>query len=290
MNAIRPKVVLKGKQHDEHAKRYVFYPLSNLDFAGSQWMSPVWIPKMPKGRIILLESFEYQAQVANEGESGVGFNGVALGERTMGTDAQVKFLMGNSEGTGWMEKGMTHLDSITDVDPTTVVEIEEMIIPDGVVPDTVIEYLNYLNTVSIKGDSPVAGFAKSVLVEMKDGVNRAINWCKTYTNQLEQELRDGQAGGIGIKYLSETNKYYFAQINKPLPEDRVGVNMGAELSKVLAPLMQGTTPDPEALQKSVEAEEMAKKLEAETKRANDLAEVVEALQSETNDTGANPTN
>lgn len=287
MNGIRPKVVLKGKQHDEHARRYLWYPLSNLDFAGSQWISPIWNPKFPRGRFVLVESFEYQSQVVDETAGINGANGVSLGERTMGTDAQVRALMGNTEGTGWMDKGMTNLDSLIDVDPDTALEIEEMIIPNGKVPDTLIEFRDLLNNVQFSQESPVVDLAKKALEEMKSGIYRAINFCNTYTSQLEQELQQGQAGGLGIKSLNETNKYYFRQIQRPLPEDRVGTNMGTEMSKTLAPLLaalQTGQPTTNTLESTIELEELKNKLAAIEATAKEQEEVIEALTKDNDKT------
>lgn len=285
MNGIKPKIVTRGKQHNEHARRYIWYPLSNLDFAGSQFMSPIWNPKIMRGRIILLESHEYKTQVANEGELMAGSNGVVLGERTMGTDAQVRYLMGNSEGTGWMEKGMTNLDSMIDVDYETAEEIEQAIFPNGIIPPTILDIKAHLENISVI-ESPISNLVTLVLAEMREGVLRSNNYCLSLSNQLEQELRQGQSGGIGIKSLSETQKYYFHQIKKPLPEDRVGVNMGSEISMALAPLIesmsnkQGITMP---LEVQAELEILTKKLDAAEKTIQEQAEVIETV-TQTNDT------
>jgi hypothetical protein len=283
---IKRKVVTKGKQYDEHAKRYVWYPMHALDLANSQGQCPVWNPKIPKGRIILLESFEYKTQVVDESEQGVGYNGVTLGDRTMGTDAQVNFLMGNSDGTGYMDKGMSYLQSVTEVDPDTVSEIEQLILPNVngeiVIPDTLLQMRLHLATVKWSRDLPIADLATLVKREMEDGIARAIRYCESYTRQLEKELREGQSGKIGIKELSLTHQYYFRQIDKPLPEDRVGVNMGAELRKALAPLIggQGQTQaadSPTDFQKDIEMEAMQRKIaELEADNAQQ-AEVITAL-------------
>lgn len=276
---IKAKVVTKGRQYDTNAKRYMFYPLSNLDFAASQFSSPIWNPKFPKGRIVLLESTEYKTQVYDEGEETTGSNGVSLGERIIGTDAQVKFLMGNTDGSGYMDKGMTHFDILVDVDPETVSEIERLIFGDTKIPENLIKFREYLSTVHFDSQSPVAELAKQVQEAMLESVNRSINWCRVYTNQIEQEVKDGQAGGIGIKFLSETNKYYFYQIEKPLPEDRAGSNMGKELAAVLAPLIQGQglQAPTSTLAADIEKDELQRKLDAAEAIIKEQGEALESL-------------
>lgn len=288
-SAIRPKVVTKGKHFNEFSRRYVFYPLQNLNFSGSQSECPLWSPKIPKGRFVLLEACEY---LADEGASVDGMESArkSLTELTMGTDAQVKFLMGNAEG-GYMEKGMTNLDSMVDVDPETAIEIERLILPTDkegkvVVPENLIKFQAHLNSVKFTESTPITEMARKVLAEVKDGVQRGINYCQQHTSQMEQELADGQNGGFGMKFLTETNKYYFHQIEKPLPEDRQGTNMGSELAKVLAPLIkqaEGNAPPAdsgEVLRASMELEATQKKLEAAEAALKEQAEVIETLTNE----------
>lgn len=286
---IKPKIVGTTKTFSEQAKRYIFYPLSNLDFAASQFISPIWSPKIPRGRIVLLEACEYITQVANEGEQLAGANGVTIGERTMGTDAQVKFLMGNTDGTGFMDKGMTHLESLTDVDPMTAAEVEALIIPnDGKgnfsVPENMVKFDFHLATLSIKGEDPVSELAKKVQREMLEGVRRGIQWCKSYTNQLEMELRDGQNGGAGLKYLSEVHKFYFQTIEKPLPEDRQGTNMGNEIAKALSSFVGNLPQQSEGkssnIGDTIELEELRRKLAEANKTIEEQEEVISSITAE----------
>lgn len=283
MSGIKPKVVSQGKTFDENVQRYIFYPLSNLDFAATQFMSPVWSPKIQRGRITLLEPLEYMTQVQDAGEHEVGGNGIALGEKKMGTDAQVKFLMGNAEGTGYFDKGMTHLESIIGLDPETASQIEELIIPNEQVPENLIRFQVHLANLDLSGDDIVLEAARNIVQEMIGGIQRATNYCRTYTNQLEQELRDGQNGGVGLKYLSESLKYYFHQIEKSLPEDRVGTNMGAELTKALAPLLQNVQPPPSTdnLASMVEMEELRARNAALELDNTEKTEIIEAFSEST---------
>lgn len=283
---IKPKTVVKGRQHDEFARRYIFYPLSNLKMHSTQYESPIWNPNIPKGRFVLLEACEYQAPVSGDGEV---TSGVSLEERMMGTDAQVRFLMGTQDGVGYMEKGMTNLDSMVDLDAETAVEVESMILPtdkDGnvVVPETLIKFKAHLDSVTFEGENPVIDVAKKALAECKAGVNRAMAYCRSHTSQMEQELADGQNGGFGMKFLTDTNKYYFHQIEKPLPEDRQGTNMGSELAKVLAPLIAqaggNAAPAQSNVQASVELAETQKKLAQAEATLKEQAEVIETLTNE----------
>lgn len=290
MNAIRPKEVKKGKQFDEHAKRYVFFPLNDLNLSGSQAMNPVWCPMIPMGRFVLLESLEYMTQVIDE-EQAHGGNGIKLGQRTMGTSQQVHFLMGSTNGAGYMELGMTYLEPLTNVDPKTASEIEEFLLPktengDIYVPNDLYKFKEALLSVEIPESETLTENVRQFMV---DGINRAISFCLNHCSVLEKELQDGLAGKMGIKSLSENHKFYFRKINRPLPEDRAGVNMGSELAKVLAPIIQsagglGVSPAREnsELKDAIELQELKKqlavansqvdKLEKENK---ELAKVIE---------------
>lgn len=290
---IKPKVVTRGRQFDEHAKRYVFYPFSNLDLTGSQFSSPVWNPKMPRGRIILLESFEYffRGDDPDVEVTAVKAGQTPLIEKTMGTDAQVAFLMGNAQGSGWMERGMTFLESVTDLDPQSVAEIEQLILGDEMgeieVPETLIDFEMLLSTRKFDGENPVADKARQVVAEMLTGVRQSIRYCGDMCIQLEKELREGQAGKLGIKALDGTQQYYFKQIRRPLPEDRAGQNMGDGIGKALAQFLQTqqapSQPTEDVLAATVEAAELRKRLE-EAERVNaEQAETIKTLAEAENE-------
>lgn len=281
---IRRKTVQKNtRQFDANARRYIFYPLSNLDLIASQSTSPVWNPKIKKGRITLLESFQYLTQVSDddpEQSAGRG-GGVKLGERTMGTDAQVAFLMGNAAGTGYLEKGMKHLESMVDLDYDSAEEIEALLIGDSV-PDTLVAFQAKLKGVDIPANSPVAEIASETLREMKSSVDMAIAYCRTYTASLEKELREGQAGKMGIKSLSPIHEYYFEQIEKPLPEDRAGVNTGNQIATALRQVL-GHIPATEggsSMENEVEMAELKRQLQESQETIKEQAEALEALTAE----------
>ena len=239
--AIKPKKASSGQIFNEHAKRYMFYPLYNLDFAASQSTSPVYCPKFPKAEIVLLESFNYWAADDEYDESVTGGNGLI--SRVMGTDAQVKFLMGNTE-SGYMASGMSHLQSITDYDPQTVAEISELIFPNGEKPSTVGELRNYLIQKNGELVGELAPIAKKVLAEILDGVERSIRWCQATILEMEGEINDSKTGKkLAMKSgLTEKDKYLYNQIGRPLPEDKSGINMAQELGKILAGAISGNVP------------------------------------------------
>lgn len=276
--AIKVKQVRKGKQFDEHAKRYMFYPLHNLDMASTQATNPVWILKIPRSRIFLLESFEYMDFIVdNESPNGGG----AMGERTMGTGAQVSFLMGNSEGSGWLEKGMTYIDSLTGVEPEVVMAIEAMIIPTEI-PDNLFDLRAYVEAQDVSADPKLAELAMEVKAEILTGIDRAIRYCESHTANLENELNNAKQGGAGIRALTRNHVFYFKKIGKPLPEDKAGVNMGSELAKVLAPFIakgvntDSVLPAQDKLADDIEKQEMQKKIEALEAQNKELAEAIEA--------------
>lgn len=284
---IKPKVRATNRQFSEHAKRYAFYPLSNLNFAGTQWLSPIWNPSMPRARFYLIESFEYRTQVVDEtNDSPFGSNGIQLGERTMGTDAQAKFLMGNADGTGYMYKGMTILESLTDVDPETALEIEMLLLPSDeegeiTIPDTLIGLRNHLNSVVVTGDNPVSALAVKTLAELKDGVNRAINYCRQTTAELEKELADGLAGRVGIRTIDPSNAHYFKMIEKSLPSEKA-VDANAGLVEILSKALQGSGIASPQVSKEAELEAKANQELIERLKADNLAltETVNKLTTE----------
>lgn len=263
-SGIRPKVVVQGRVFDEHAKRYVFFPLNDVDFSGSQALSPIWEPKIRRGRITLLESFPYKCQVENPDDRD---NGVVLGEKTMGTDAQVAYIMGNREGTGFMERGMIQLHSMVDLDPETAIEIEQILIGEAI-PTDLMAFKEHLNTVIIPEDYAARAIAEEALKEMKQSVETAINYCQKTCISLETELAEGRAGRIGIKSLSLPQQYYFSAIRRPLPDDRAGVNAGVAMSDGLKQLVAALglqsplAPQESPVASQVELEGLRQKVEA----------------------------
>lgn len=238
--AIRPKTTTRGQIFNEHAKRYMFYPLFSLDFASTQTKSPVYCPKFPKAEIVLLESFNYWVANDEYDEANPSSNGMI--QKVMGTDAQVKFLMGNND-TGYMASGMTYLDSITDYDPQVVVEISDLIF-DKERPSTVAELRNYLIERSSEVEGELAPITRKVIAEMLDGVERAIRWCQNTISEIENEINDAKTGKkLAMKSgLTEKDRYLYNQIGRALPEDKSGVNMAQELGKILAGAFAGNVP------------------------------------------------
>lgn len=278
---IKPKQSKSGtKFYNEMTRRYVFYPLHNLKLGETQFTSPVWNPKMPKGRFILLEPCEYFTQVVDEKSES---NKVEIGEKIMGTDAQVSFLMGSSDGAGYAHKGMTYLSNLTNTVPDIALEIEKLVLPEVngeiYIPDNLNEFLQLVTDKEIP-DSELKEVAELVRAEVIDGIQRSINYCLTYTRELEEELENAKLGRAGIRALSPIHKFYFTVIGKPLPEDRQGTNMGNELAKVLAPLLgngAGAILPPDTREKDAELELLKQKL-ADAEAENNVLK--EALETE----------
>lgn len=227
----------KTKHYSENARRYIFYPLHNINLSGSQSTSPVWNPHILKGRFMLLEPCEYITQVI-DGES--QHNGIQLGERVMGTDAQVAFLMGDSAGSGFMEKGMTYLSSLTDMNPNIATEIEELVLPskDGAVyiPNSLLEFRDLVAKKNYK-DSPLAEKAEEVRAEVLKGIDTSIAYCNSFINTVESEITNARLGKHGLMNITANHKYYYDAINKPYLDDREGVNSGNQIANALAPLV-----------------------------------------------------
>jgi hypothetical protein len=184
---------------------------------------------------------------------------------------------------------MTHFDDLVDVDPQTVLEIENMILgEDGAnVPENLVKFKSYLDKVELREDYTAFDIARVVLAAMKVSIQNAMNYCTILTNNLEKELREGQAGHTGIKSLSPTQQYYFKQIEKPLPEDRAGVNSGAEIAKALRDVLgaAGVAAAPQngkdAMEAEIEMQELKRQNELLKKENEELAlEVAEKAEEE----------
>jgi hypothetical protein len=280
---IKPKHKPTSIQYDDHTPRYVYYPLSNLDFAGTQFLSPIYNPKFPKGRVVLLESFEYRTQVVDQNEQMNGSNGIQLGYKIMGTANQVNFLMGNSDGAGYMTRGMTALESLTGIDAVTAAEVEAMILPKDSrgnisVPETLLELKDHFSRVRIEGENPVAIIARKTAEEMANGVNRAINYCRQVTAELEKELADGMAGRPGIRSIDPSSQYYFQQIEKPLPQDRASVAGSTELAKVLSQVL---APQSQGIDLEAQAnKDLIDKLQRELAERDEMINLLTATETE----------
>jgi hypothetical protein len=180
--------------------------------------------------------------------------------------------MGSSDGSGYMEKGMVHLEPLIDVDPETASEVEKILIPDKI-PFQLQDFLNAVKSATIP-DNPVGELAKKVKPFIEQAINTAIVYCQKYTSELEKELDTGRRGGAGIKHLSENSKFYFNKIGKRIPDEhRVsGEGIGSEIAQVLAPLIKMQTPDPVV---NTEAE---RELEFLKSKLQDLEKTNEELQ------------
>lgn len=252
---INPRKNLDNRSHSKYARRYMFYPLRNVSFLKSQTTSPVYTPVFPKSEIVLLEAFPYLVPSVDEtGELG------DMTEEIMGTDAQVKFIMGNAEA-GRMASGMTYLDQLTDMDPEIVLEVQEFIFPDGVKPDTLTELGKHLQERLFAVDGDHADLKRSTIEAMINSVDVAKSYCLNTITQIEGEINDSKTGKkLAMKSGLEANDIYlYNQIGKPLPEDKSGVNMAQELGKILAGALGAPQLDPD---KELENEMAKKELEA----------------------------
>lgn len=254
--AIKPKKSLDNKSHGRYARRYMFYPLNELNFFKTQSVSPVYMPVFPKAEIVLLEAFPYM--VPSIGDSNTGeISG--LEEQIMGTDAQVKFIMGNAD-SGYMSSGMVYLSHLTDLDPEVVVEIQENIFPFGKKPSTLVELGDYLAKRLLEVEGDYLELTKQTIQAMIESVNQAKLHCNGLINQIESEINDSKTGKkIAMKSGLDANDIYlYNQIGRALPEDKSGVNMAQELGKILAGALGAPQLDPE---KELENEMAKRELE-----------------------------
>ena len=227
---IKPRAKFDSRSQSKYARRYLFYPLKNLSFAETQSISPVYCPSFPKTEIVLLEAFPYMAGGAiDNGERGDTV------EEVMGTDAQVKFIMGNTD-TGYMQSGMTYLDHLTDLDPEIVIEIQEFIFPNGVKPDTITKLNSHLISRLSEVNGDYSDLIATTINKMIESCNIAAAYCTGQINEIENEINDSRTGKkLAMKSgLDQNDIYLYNQIGRALPEDKSGVNMAQELGKILA--------------------------------------------------------
>lgn len=227
---IKPRTKFDNRSQSKYARRYLFYPLKELNFFETQSTSPVYTAVFPKSEIVLLEAFPYMAGGAIEG----GEVGDTV-EEVMGTDAQVKFIMGNND-TGYMQSGMTYLDHLTDLDPEIVVEIQEFIFPNGIKPNTIKELNSHLISRLAEVEGEYSDLIAATINKMIGSCTVATAYCNGQINEIENEINDSRTGKkIAMKSgLTEKDIYLYNQVGRSLPEDKSGVNMAQELGKILA--------------------------------------------------------
>ena len=227
---IKPRAKFDNRAQSQYARRYVFYPLRDLTFFDTQSTSPVYKPNFPKTEIVLLEAFPYLAAGGIE-------NGELSGtvEHVMGTDAQVKFLMGNNE-SGYMQSGMAYFDHLTGLDPEIVVDIQEFIFPEGIKPDTIKELNSHLISRLAEVEGEYSDLISQTINKMIESCTVATAYCNGQISEVENEINDSKTGKkIAMKSgLTEKDIYLYNQIGRALPEDKSGVNMAQELGKILA--------------------------------------------------------
>ena len=240
-SAITPRSVgLNNNIANKRAKRYIFYGMSNLDLSGTQATSPVWKPKIPRARIVLLEPFEYYTQTGEEVQVYTG-GGVKLELAEMGTDAQVKFLL-DSYG----EKGLAELKSLTNVEPEIAVKIESLLYPTDSIPNSLVELQQHFASLDLNPKDAIQEKAIEVVGEIQEGINRAIAWANSYCTMIEREIQSSRAGRAGRPSMTPTDHYYYKQIKRATPRDN-DLNFGGQdegLANTLKNLLGASTTNP----------------------------------------------
>jgi hypothetical protein len=275
---IKPrKVSIDNKIASARAKRYVFYPMSNLDFAGTQPTSPIWNPKLQRARIHLLETLEYYTQGGMDTAVVLAGGGVKLELREQGTDAQVNFLMGERESMG-----MTSLQCLVNVDPDIVIAVEEKIYPDDKVPATLIELQNHYASLNFNEEDAVEALAKEVVALMSEGVVKAINWANSYCTSLEQEIQQSRAGKAGRPFLTPTDNYFYRQLRRPSPRDK-DLNFGGGDESIASQLRDLLTQTPS---NPAEVDALKEVINTQNAQLTEMRSFIESLKTkEEPDTG-----
>lgn len=203
----------KSREYDSRAKRYVFYPLQRVDFAGSQATSPIWKPKIPKGRLVLFEEFTYMANAEDEMNKDDLFSqGAGLVETQMGTDAQVRFVLSQ-----FGNRGMVEIKSLIDVDVETASEIDELLFGQSYA--NLPEFKRRLLDFKFEDGNPIHELAKQVRDEAVVSIDKSIAWAHTYCNELERDVQEGRAGRRGRTKIDAYDKHVYQMANRATPRD-----------------------------------------------------------------------
>ena len=268
---IKPRKSLDNRSQSQYSRRYLFYPLKDISFVKTQTSSPVYTPVFPKSEIVLIEAFPYL--VPSVGESGGEIS--TFVEEIMGTDAQVKFIMGNSD-SGYMSSGMIYFEHLTGEDPDVVIEIQEFIFPNGYKPETLAELGEYLPKRLLEAEGPHKELIKQTIAKMIESVNTAKGYCLTQINEIESEINDSRTGKkLAMKSgLDANDLYLYNQIGRALPEEKSGVNMAQELGRILAGAIGAPQLDP---QKDLENEMAKKELEALRREVEEKNKLIQEL-------------
>lgn len=268
---IKPRKTLDNRSQSKYARRYLFYPLKDIEFFKSQYTSPVYTPVIPRSEIVLIEAFPYLVPAVSEANGEIA----GMTEEIMGTDAQVKFIMGNAD-LGYMSSGMTYLDHLTDEDPEVVIQIQDFIFPNRFKPATVSELGEYLPKRLLEAEGPHKELIKKTIEKLIDSVNVAKSFCNNKINEIESEINDSKTGKkLAMKSGLDANDIYlYNQIGRALPEDKSGVNMAQELGKILAGAIGAPQLDP---QKDLENEMAKRELEALRKEVEEKDKLIKEL-------------
>lgn len=268
---IKPRKTFDNRSQSRYARRYLFYPLKDIEFFKTQYTSPVYTPVFPKSEIVLLEAFPYLVPAINDSNGEIA----GMEEQVMGTDAQVKFIMGNSD-SGYMSSGMVYLDHLTDVDPEIVIGIQEFIFPNKYKPETLSELGEYLPKRLLEAEGPHKDLLKQTIEKLIESVNAAKLHCLNKINDIEAEINDSKTGKkLAIKSgLDANDLYLYNQIGRALPEEKSGVNMAQELGRILAGAIGAPQLDP---QKDLENEMAKKELEALRREVQEKDKLIQEL-------------
>lgn len=262
----------RTKEYDSRARRYVFFALHPVDFSGSQATTPVWKPKMPKGRLVLLEEFSYWPNAESEtSEDPIFQEGAGLVETSMGTDAQVSYILSQFATRGFVE-----IKSITDLAPEVAAKVDELLF--GEPYEDLYELRSRLQNFKSEGED-ISELANLVAKEALASVEASIAWAGGYCSELDREVQEGRAGRRGRTQVNAYDKYMYKMVRRQVPagfdappQPKAG---GGDLAELVSLLKEAKTggvdiAEFEALKESYEAslktiKSLQRSLEAKTK-------------------------
>lgn len=257
--------MIANRIKSETATRYIWSALYDLTFFATQAFNPVCTPVIKKRKITPIFPITYWAKNDNKNEATLD-GADDLIEYTMGTDAQVNFILGDIEN-GNFAKGVCTFISLIDSNVDEVMTFESTLFPNNIENLTLFE----LDELLQRGKKHVnKDKFRAAIDEMRAAVSRAIGYCTSMIAEIESEIADSKTGRkLAFKTkLMPNDIYLYEQIGKTVPNfNDEKLDLTSALKKALG-MPEMTQEDKELLSKLQFLEEENKRLKAMLKKSS----------------------
>lgn len=241
------KIEIRDEDHngyfDRIKDRYIWYPLSDINFVGKMITQPMSQEYFYRGRIGWIQPVAYKG-LDNSPEA---FDREEDEELPLKTFLLTPFAQCVYAHLNYADRGLRVFEHLKNQPPEVVTFIENLLMPE--VPPNLIDLGKYLVSISQKNveeaqlDPKTRELALETLASMIEGVNQAVKYCQVLIAETENEILMRRNKGVGKSHLDNNDKFAYVMTKKRIPEaetleDR-NENAGNELLERLVRAVEG---------------------------------------------------